>query len=88
MLPSIQRRLCTQSLKVEVINRFMRSQGHDEWYAALGLRYDEPRRVSDARRSGDRNINIAPLYEQKITNEDVLNFWENNYFDQPTKQIS
>jgi 3'-phosphoadenosine 5'-phosphosulfate sulfotransferase (PAPS reductase)/FAD synthetase len=81
MLPSIQRRLCTQSLKVEVINRFMRSQGHDEWYAALGLRYDEPRRVSDARRSGDRNINIAPLYEQKITNEDVLNFWENNYFD-------
>ncbi len=81
MLPSVHRRTCTQALKVEVINRFMRQQGHKEWYAALGLRYDEPRRVFDARKSGDRNTNIAPLYEQKITNEDVLDFWKNNSFD-------
>ena len=80
-LPSVFQRTCTQTLKVEVINRFMRSKGHAEWYAALGLRYDEPKRVTDARKGGDRNINIAPLYESKVTNEDVLNFWSKNYFD-------
>ena len=59
----------------------MRSLGYKEWYSALGLRYDEPRRVSDSKKNSQKHINIAPLYEAKVTNEDILAYWKNSPFD-------
>ena len=79
--PSFFRRSCTIELKINVINRFMRQKGYKEWYAVLGLRYDEPKRVSDSKRNSEKHLNICPLYEAKVTNEDVLDFWSKNSFD-------
>ena len=81
MLPSIRRRLCTVELKINVINRYVQSLGYNEWYSALGLRYDEPKRVHDSRSQMYRHINICPLYDAKVTNEDVLDFWRQSNFD-------
>ena len=81
LLPSLFTRHCTIELKIKVINRFMRNQGYKEWYSALGLRFDEPRRVSDSKNNSQKHVNIAPLYEAKITNEDVLEFWRKSNFD-------
>lgn len=80
-LPSIYRRFCTIELKINVINRYMRQLGYKEWYSALGLRYDEPKRVSDARRNSEKHVNICPLYEAKVTNEDILDYWSKSSFD-------
>ena len=80
-LPSIYRRFCTIELKINVINRYMRQLGYTEWYSALGLRYDEPKRVSDAKRNSEKHVNICPLYEAKVTNEDVLDYWNKSPFD-------
>lgn len=80
-LPTLYQRTCTIELKINTINRFMRKMGYKEWYSALGLRYDEPRRVSDSKKSSQKHVNIAPLYEAKVTNEDVLEFWRKSNFD-------
>jgi 3'-phosphoadenosine 5'-phosphosulfate sulfotransferase (PAPS reductase)/FAD synthetase len=80
-LPSLYQRTCTIELKINTINRFMRNLGYKEWYSALGLRYDEPRRVSDSKKNSQKHINIAPLYEAKVTNEDILAYWKNSPFD-------
>ena len=58
MLPNLHRRLCTIQLKINPIQRFMRSLGYEEWYQVLGLRYDEPKRVVDSKARLDRSINI------------------------------
>jgi len=79
--PNLFERNCTIELKINVIKRFMREQGYKEWYSALGLRYDEPKRVSDSKRNSEKNVNICPLYEAKVTNQDVLDFWNKNSFD-------
>lgn len=80
-LPTLFQRVCTIELKINVISRYMRSLGYKEWYSALGLRYDEPKRVSDSKNNSQKNVNIAPLYEAKVTNEDVLEFWRKSNFD-------
>ena len=81
MLPSLFRRVCTIELKIKRIEQYMRSLGYDEWYSALGLRYDEPKRVSDSRAEMRRFINITPMYDARHTNIDVLDFWEKSNFD-------
>ena len=80
-LPTLYQRTCTIELKINTINRFMRNLGYKEWYSALGLRYDEPRRVSDSKKNSQKHVNIAPLYEAKVTNEDVLDYWRKSNFD-------
>ena len=80
-LPTLHQRTCTIELKINVINRFMRNKGYKEWYSALGLRYDEPRRVADSKNNSQKHVNIAPLYEAKVTNEDVLEYWSKSNFD-------
>jgi 3'-phosphoadenosine 5'-phosphosulfate sulfotransferase (PAPS reductase)/FAD synthetase len=80
-LPTLYQRTCTIELKINVINRFMRNKGYKEWYSALGLRYDEPRRVADSKNNSQKHVNIAPLYEAKVTNEDVLEYWSKSNFD-------
>ena len=81
MLPSLHRRTCTIEMKIKPIERFMKSHGYTEWYSCLGLRYDEPKRVSDSRAQQRRYVNLTPMYDAKHTNEDVLEFWRKNNFD-------
>jgi len=80
-LPTLYQRTCTIELKINTINRFMRKKGYKEWYSAIGLRYDEPRRACDALKNSQKHVNIVPLYDAKLTNEDVLEYWNNSSFD-------
>ena len=81
MLPNLHKRICTIEMKIKPIERFMQSQGYKEWYSCLGLRYDEPKRVTDSKATAERYINITPMYDAKHTNKDVLEYWRKNNFD-------
>lgn len=81
MLPNLHKRVCTIELKIRPIERYMKSLGYTEWYSVLGLRYDEPRRVHDSKNQKQRYINLCPMYDEKHTNEDVLEFWRQQNFD-------
>lgn len=87
-LPNPVGRYCSSELKIKVMRRFMQSKGYKEWYVILGLRYDEPHRAVRARNNRyDKFINVVPLYDAKITNEDVLKFWSENSFDLGLRSI-
>lgn len=85
MLPNPVMRMCTQELKMNVMKRFMKEKGHKEWTNVIGLRYDEPRRVAKQSRQNDSNVNawdsVCPLYQDKITVKEILEFWRKNNFD-------
>ena len=85
MLPNPVMRMCTQELKMNVMKRFMKDKGHKEWTNVVGLRYDEPRRVAKQNRQNDANINawdsVCPLYQDKITVKEILEFWQKNNFN-------
>jgi 3'-phosphoadenosine 5'-phosphosulfate sulfotransferase (PAPS reductase)/FAD synthetase len=85
MLPNPAMRICTAELKVSVMARFMRSKGYKEWFNVIGLRYDEPRRVSKQKNQNQANKNkwesLMPLYDNKVTAEHVGEFWQKSNFD-------
>ena len=85
MLPNVMMRICTVEMKINVMNRFMRSHGYKEWANVVGLRYDEPSRVARQRKNNESGKNkwtsLVPLYDNKVMVEDVSKFWENNDFD-------
>ena len=81
MLPNLHKRICTIELKIKPIERYMQSLGYTEWYSILGLRYDEPKRVADSKAQQQRYINLCPMYDEKHTNADVLDYWRKSNFD-------
>ena len=85
MLPNPVMRMCTQELKMNVMKRFMKKEGHKEWTNVVGLRYDEPRRVAKQNRQNHSNVNawdsVCPLYQDKITVKEISEFWQKNNFD-------
>ena len=85
MLPNVMMRICTEQMKVNVMKRFMQEQNYKHWANVIGLRYDEPKRVTKQRKQNESGKNkwtsLVPLYDNKVMIEDVSNFWENNAFD-------
>jgi len=81
-LPSPPSRFCTSDLKVKPMERYMISLGHKEFSCVMGIRADEPRRVSRVRGITDRDICI-PLADGKIDETAVLAFWKKSDFDLP-----
>jgi 3'-phosphoadenosine 5'-phosphosulfate sulfotransferase (PAPS reductase)/FAD synthetase len=75
-LPNSVMRFCTTELKIEPINRYMKSIGIDEFETFAGIRADEPKRVAKL-----RNTLHAPLASSGITQADVQAFWKSNSFD-------
>jgi len=81
-LPNPVTRFCTTELKIKVMYRFMRKmKGYKDWYNVIGLRYDEPRRVTNALKQNNTWTNITPMYDAKHTVQDVSNFWKKQNFD-------
>ncbi|OZI61590.1 hypothetical protein [Bordetella genomosp. 11] len=84
MLPNPVMRLCTANLKVKTGAAYMRALGYDEWDNVMGIRADEPRRVSRLRTPGRDNgggTPVLPLADASITKADVLAFWKGQPFD-------
>lgn len=83
-LPHPRQRSCTGELKVKVMHRFMKDKigAKTEFQSIIGIRYDEPKRfkVED----NDQNKyceNVIPLRYEKVTEKDVLEFWDNKHFN-------
>lgn len=81
-LPNPVARFCTSELKIKVMSRFMRKlKGYKTWYNVIGLRHDEPRRVSSALKQNNPWENVLPMFNAKHNVKDVINFWEKQNFD-------
>ena len=81
-LPNPVTRFCTIELKIRVMRDFCRSLGWEHWTNIIGLRADEPRRVSKALAPGrkERWENAAPLARGGITKKDVIEWWGRQNF--------
>ena len=81
-LPNAVNRFCSSELKIKVLYRFMNSKGYKTWDNVLGLRYDEPQRAVSARNVNYQKwLNLVPLYDAKVTKEDIYKFWNKKNFD-------
>lgn len=81
-LPSVTMRLCSQELKVRPIKKYMQSFGYTHWDNIVGIRADEPLRITRMRnQTTNRWDNILPLAEAGVTKQDVLDFWAASSFD-------
>lgn len=84
-MPNPARRLCTSELKIKPRGRFAKSRGLRDWDVVLGLRSDEPDRVSKQRENERLGYGCAgvamPLAEAGINKADVLSFWSGMPFD-------
>lgn len=83
-LPNPVARFCTVELKIRTLDRWAKSIGGvfaNKHNQAIGLRYDEPRRVANIKSNSRRNPAVCPMYEAKHTILDVINFWNEQSFD-------
>jgi len=82
-LPNPVTRFCTQELKIRVMKAWMLARGYEHWTNVVGLRADEPRRVSRIRASNekDRWDVSLPLSDAGVSVADVDAFWAAQPFD-------
>lgn len=81
-LPGPRARFCTMMLKVNVIHGYARTRlGWREFDMVLGLRADEPRRVSNMKNNRQIYDVVMPLATAGITKRDVQVFWDRQNFD-------
>lgn len=81
-LPNLTMRLCTQELKIRPMRKLMQELGYDFWWNVVGIRSDEPKRVTKMRgESLPHWDNVLPLAEAKVVKADVLAFWAAQPFD-------
>jgi hypothetical protein len=93
MLPNPVARFCTQELKIRVMKRWMVASGHKPksgrgvsggapyWTNYVGIRADEPRRLSRGSPRGELYDVEHPLAAWGTTQKDVLGFWAGQPFD-------
>ena len=79
-LPNPVARFCTVELKILRIADYMRSLGHEEFEVLIGIRADEPKRVTSVRANpsgGTRGIERRmPLADMGVTRGDVAAHWQ------------
>lgn len=74
-------RLCTTYMKTRLSRRFVESLGWSEYDELVGLRADEPGRVSRLRTGVPSRIGRhAPLSDAGVTKADVRAFWDSQTF--------
>ena len=78
-LPNTFARFCTSELKINAMDRYLKHIGWDEYITFVGVRADEPRRVSRIR--GKQDGKEMPLVAANISNQDVQLFWKHQPFD-------
>lgn len=82
-LPNPVTRYCTTELKIRPMKAWMLSRGYEHWTNVVGIRADEPRRVSKLRagEGKDRWDVALPLADAGATEADILSFWAAQPFD-------
>ncbi len=84
-LPNMVARFCTQELKVLAIDRYMKQRGQKSYQTMVGVRADEPRRVTKIRGQEDK---FCPLADVQVTEQIVWNFWSSHSFDLALPKVS
>jgi 3'-phosphoadenosine 5'-phosphosulfate sulfotransferase (PAPS reductase)/FAD synthetase len=83
-LPNPIMRMCTQEMKIWPMTGYMLSLGYTEWVNVIGLRRDEPRRVAKRKNANNKEKyydSVMPLFDDGVTERDVLDFWKGQHFD-------
>ena len=82
-LPNPVARICTSNLKMRTQDRYLKTleQFSDGYTNAVGLRYDEPRRAQRIKSDNGREAIVCPLYDARVTEADVLQWWQGQPFD-------
>ena len=82
-LPNPMSRYCSGQLKIRTMTRYLQSIGWEKgWNCFIGIRADEPRRAAKLHNKINEGQDyFCPLYLDKVTKEDVGNFWADNSFD-------
>lgn len=82
ILPNPRARFCTDYLKIRALQDFAKKKNYKQWTNILGLRYDEPKRVSSQKNYQTKNrMSEMPMYDAKDTIYDVHKFWLKHNFD-------
>lgn len=71
-LPNRMNRFCSGKLKIEPMEKYMKSFGYKKWKTAIGIRADEPDRIRDK---------WYPLFELGVTKSIIDAFWQKQDFD-------
>ena len=80
-LPNMTQRRCTSHLKIKTARRYLRKLGLIKYDQIIGFRYDEPLRVKRYHEIWKKVKTSFPLYDDKITKNDVLKYWENKSYN-------
>ena len=78
-LPNTFARFCTSELKINTIDRYLKSIDWDEYLTFVGVRADEQRRVARIRAKQDGKE--MPLATANISSYDIQSFWSHQSFD-------
>ena len=70
---------CTKEMKTVPIKKYAQSLGWKNYETAIGIRSDEPSRLSWAKKKKHRLLYFAELFS--VTKSDVNRFWANQSFD-------
>ena len=87
-LPSLERRICTQNLKVKTLDYWcVREKRYKKRHSVLGIRADEMKRFEKInnslinKKSMSEISRLMPLVYDGVTKEDVNSFWKSHSFD-------
>lgn len=75
-IPYRFKRECTLELKVRTARRYLRSIGLIRYENFIGFRYDEPKRVRLHKERWKKVVTRFPLYEDKITKSEIIDYWK------------
>jgi 3'-phosphoadenosine 5'-phosphosulfate sulfotransferase (PAPS reductase)/FAD synthetase len=85
VLPNRVSRFCSSELKTRTMHRYLKHQGWTEWNTLIGIRADEPRRVSKFRANpkpeGKHEEVWMPLAVEGVSAQEVGAFWRSQPFD-------
>lgn len=82
VLPNVLMRFCTIELKIRTAKRYLRNPlelGWRNWVNAVGIRYDEPKRLN-VKQKKDVFTRWFPLGENKVTAQMIDDFWAKKNF--------
>lgn len=80
VIPNRMKRICTVELKINTAKRWLKRNGIKEYENFIGFRYDEKVRVLNRKQPSKKVHDRFPLYEDKVTKNDIDAFWRDKSY--------
>jgi hypothetical protein len=78
-IPSTNAPFCSYQLKKLAIESFIKSMGWEDYYKAIGFRYDEPNRIPENWLT--QKLLLPLVFENPTTKPQVVAWWQKQSFD-------